>query len=68
MLDAAPGRIIRKKFNEPVHMKTTAVVPNEGMPKRKGGGKGDLIITFEIQYPSKLTDEQKKTIRGALES
>ena len=32
------------------------------------GGKGDLIITFEIIYPDRLTDDQKAAIRAALES
>jgi len=34
------------------------VIKNEGLPKNNGG-KGDLIIKFDIKFPNKLSDEQK---------
>ena len=37
------------------------------MPRR-GGGFGDLFITFDVNFPQRLTAEQKatldKTLRG----
>jgi DnaJ family protein B protein 4 len=41
-------------------------VTNEGMPNSKTGRKGDLIITYEVQFPNSLTDAQKETIRKTL--
>jgi len=35
------------------------------MPK-KAGGFGDLVIQFEIVFPSSLTPEQKEIIHAAL--
>jgi DnaJ-class molecular chaperone len=37
-------------------------VPGKGMPRRNGRGFGDLYITFEVDFPVQLTDEQKKKI------
>ncbi|KAB1220720.1 hypothetical protein CJ030_MR3G002931 [Morella rubra] len=43
------------------------VIPNEGMPNSKEPTKrGDLIIKFDITFPSRLTTEQKSDLRRAL--
>jgi DnaJ family protein A protein 3 len=41
-------------------------VPGKGMPRRNGKGFGDLYITFEVDFPDKLTNEQKQTIAEIL--
>ena len=41
-------------------------VPGKGMPRRNGRGFGDLYITFEVDFPDRLTDEQKKSIAETL--
>lgn len=41
-------------------------VPNKGMPRRNGRGFGDLYLTFEVDFPDKLTEEQKKGLKGIL--
>ncbi|RCH97895.1 hypothetical protein CU098_011453 [Rhizopus stolonifer] len=41
-------------------------VPNEGMPNSKTGKKGDLIITYEIRFPTSLTEQQKEGIKKLL--
>ena len=41
-------------------------VPGKGMPRRNGRGFGDLYITFEVDFPEKLTDAQKKSIKEIL--
>lgn len=43
-------------------------VPGKGMPRRNGRGYGDLYITFEVEFPESLTDEQKTNIRKILTS
>lgn len=43
------------------------VVPGEGMPLSKDyTQKGDLIIEFNIKFPSTLTPERKELLRRAL--
>ena len=37
-------------------------VPGKGMPRRNGRGFGDLYITFEVDFPEKLTEAQKQSI------
>lgn len=41
-------------------------VPGKGMPRRNGRGFGDLYLTFEVDFPDKLTDTQKKAIKEIL--
>lgn len=38
----------------------------EGMPLHLSNKKGDLYITFEVLFPSSLTEEQKKKIKEIL--
>jgi DnaJ family protein B protein 11 len=37
-------------------------VSGKGMPRRRGHGYGDLFITFDVDFPETLTEEQKKGI------
>ena len=65
----AVPRVLRVNFRGvAVTPKTSKVVPNEGMPNSKTGGKGDLIITFEIVWPSSPVSDpaQQAAIRAAL--
>lgn len=41
-------------------------VPNEGMPNSKTGKKGDLIITYEVKFPTTLSEQQKDGIKNLL--
>ncbi|GKV40469.1 hypothetical protein SLEP1_g48114 [Rubroshorea leprosula] len=38
----------------------------EGMPLHFSNKKGDLYITFEVQFPKSLTEDQKAKIKAAL--
>lgn len=43
------------------------LVPNEGMPiSTDPTQKGDLIIEFDIEFPSSLTPEKKDLVKAAL--
>ena len=43
------------------------VVRGEGMPISKSPGlKGDLRISFDVQFPKSLTEEQKQGVRQLL--
>ena len=41
-------------------------VPGKGMPRRHGRGHGSLYITFDVDFPDKLSESQKETIRKVL--
>jgi len=50
----------------PTYVKT---IKGEGMPDRKKGGQGDLLITFDIEFPKRpLPDSQKRKLREAFAS
>jgi len=42
-------------------------VPGKGMPRRNGRGYGDLFITFEVDFPSSLSSDQKAKLRQILQ-
>ena len=69
-LDLLDGR----KLQVPVPLGTvkpgqTTTIPGEGMPVRKDGqvqSKGDLIVTWEVTFPERLTAPQKEELRRVL--
>ncbi len=42
---------------------TRIAVPGRGVPKLRGGGRGELGITLLVQTPIKLDDEQRELLR-----
>jgi DnaJ homolog subfamily B member 4 len=49
----------------------TTRIPSQGMPiRQKGGegGRGDLIIQWEVVFPDTLTQEQRRDVARALKS
>jgi len=60
----------RKEMNityvDPINPGDTLCLPRQGMPVHgKVKTKGDLFITFNVTFPSKLTEAQKNTIMKA---
>ncbi|CEP10566.1 hypothetical protein [Parasitella parasitica] len=49
-----------------IHSGQESSVSNEGMPNSKTGKKGNLIITYDVKFPTSLTDTQKEAVRKAL--
>ena len=42
---------------------TRIAVPGRGVPKLRGGGRGELGVTLLVQTPMKLDDEQRELLR-----
>ncbi|THB78273.1 MAG: molecular chaperone DnaJ [Desulfobulbaceae bacterium] len=38
-------------------------LPGEGVPRLRGGGRGDMIVELQVLTPTNLCDEQKKVLR-----
>ncbi|XP_008331202.1 dnaJ homolog subfamily B member 13-like [Cynoglossus semilaevis] len=63
------GRILTIPINDIVHPSYKKVVFGEGMPLFQDSvQKGNLIITFDIQFPEKLSPEQRYLTKKALKS
>jgi len=61
------GRSIKQRIEGVVTQGSSRVVPNEGMPvSRTPGQRGDLIVTFDIIFPSRLSEQQKDKLRQIL--
>jgi len=61
-----PRKLRVRIDNEIVTDKYTKVIHGAGMPNSKTKEKGDLVITFHVVYPKRLTAEQKATLRKCL--
>ena len=53
------------KTSEIIQSKSTYRIKNEGM-KRADGNCGDLIVSFHVVLPKKMSDERKKYIKKLL--
>ena len=61
------GRVIKQRIEGVVTPGSSRVIPGEGMPISKHPGKkGDLIVTFDVIFPQKLSEQQKTQIRQFL--
>ncbi|CAL1406355.1 unnamed protein product [Linum trigynum] len=61
------GRNLMISLTDIVKPGAEVVVPNEGMPISKEAGKrGNLRIKMDVNYPSRLTAEQKSELRRVL--
>ena len=66
-IPALDGRTIRHPITSVVPPGSSTVIANEGMPiSKQPGRKGDLIVTFDVIFPSRLTEQQKDRLRQAL--
>lgn len=47
---------------------TRISIAGRGVPKLRGGGRGDLGVTFLVQTPTKLDEQQRELLRQLAES
>ncbi|CAG2226715.1 DNAJB13 [Mytilus edulis] len=60
-------RILNIPINDIIKPGYTKIVPGEGMPlSQDPSKKGDLVIEFEIEFPTSLSPERKDLIKRAL--
>lgn len=60
-------RILNIPINDIIKPGYTKIVPGEGMPiSQDPSKKGDLVIEFEIEFPTSLSPERKDLIKKAL--
>lgn len=62
------GREIVIEKNDVTYCSEVYTIKNEGMPKRSRGRqvKGDLFVTFSIEFPRNFNEKQKSLIRQAM--
>ncbi|CAK9173819.1 unnamed protein product [Ilex paraguariensis] len=66
-LTTLDGRNLMIPLTEIVKPGNEVVVPNEGMPiSKEPRKKGNLKVKFDVNYPSRLTAEQKSELRRVL--
>ena len=59
------GQNIHLEFNDVIQPNTEKRIPGYGMHK-KNGGTGDLIIKFNVKFPSSMTPDQKQQAKRCL--
>ena len=66
-IPALDGRVIRQRIDGVVTPESSRVIAGEGMPiSKQPGKKGDLIVTFDVIFPQRLSEQQKDRIRQIL--
>nr|XP_046266447.1 dnaJ homolog subfamily B member 13 [Scatophagus argus] len=66
-VETLDGRLLCIPINDIVHPAYKKVVTGEGMPlSQDPSQRGNLILTFDIQFPEKLSAERKHLIKQAL--
>lgn len=66
-LKTLDGRSLEIQLTDIVKPGYEMVVPNEGMPiSKEPSRKGNLRIKFDVNYPSRLTSEQKSDLKRVL--
>jgi len=63
-IEGIDGKKLNISMDTVVLPKNIHALSSNGMPK-KNGSRGDLVLTYNIKYPSKLTDKQKEIIKDA---
>lgn len=54
------GRLVSICTDKVISPGEQIVISGEGMPSVKGGDPGDMVVEFWVDFPSNLTEEQKK--------
>ncbi|KAM6984506.1 dnaJ homolog subfamily B member 13 [Tautogolabrus adspersus] len=66
-VETLDGRLLTFPINDIVHPGYKKVVTGEGMPlSQDPSQRGNLIITFDVQFPEKLSAERRQLIKQAL--
>lgn len=67
-IETLDGRRLNIPIRKIVTPTSVEYIANEGMPVRKTGGRGSLVIKFNIRFPSYLSDQQKAELQKSLSS
>lgn len=62
------GEPIVVTLRDPISPSYTHVISGAGMPNSKTGRKGDMKLSFNIKFPTKITPEQKEQLKPLLKS
>eukprot|EP01041_Mallomonas_annulata_P007252 gene7252-14788_t len=62
------GHIVNVRKEYVTYCSEIFTIPNEGMPRTNGKGRGNLHITLQIQFPPKFSENQKNLLKTALRS
>jgi len=66
-LPTLDGRRLKIQVRDVIDPSFVKVVPNEGMPIQKNPSqKGNLLVKFNVKFPTSLTDDQKRKIKEIL--
>jgi len=57
------GRVLAVQLNEVIQPGTQKRIPGEGLPLPKSPGqRGDMIVTFEVEFPTNLSMQQRQEL------
>jgi DnaJ family protein B protein 4 len=56
------GTALRHKVDRVIAHGAEERIPGQGMP-REGGGRGDLVLRFDVKFPKRLTAKEEEAVR-----
>lgn len=66
-IELLDGSELSHKFDEVITVGSSKVFKGKGMPhSRKPDQFGDLVVVFDVDFPKKLSSEQKRAVRATL--
>lgn len=65
-LTTLDGKTITVEESSIIHSGQEKIMIGEGMPNYHTGEKGDLIITFRVEFPAFLNDNQRAVLKKVL--
>ena len=65
-LEMPDGRLLNVSVEEVIESKTVKTIKGEGMLNKATNTRGDVIVSFDIKFPRKITQFQKDLLDMAL--
>ncbi len=57
------GKDVRLSKPSVTHHGEVQRVKGQGMPKKSGSGLGDMVVTWEVEFPKEVSEAQKTKLR-----
>lgn len=62
------GKPVRLSKPSVTHHGEVQRVRGQGMPKKSGSGFGDMVVTWEVDFPKQVSEAQKQKLREVFAS
>jgi DnaJ-class molecular chaperone len=65
-IETIDKRILEIRIDQIIEPESHYITKNEGMPNKKSGKRGNLIIIFSIKFPKEISNQQREKLKEIL--